>query len=143
MKSQARKVPLRSDLWSTDTSNQQLVPRLIGTACQKCSEIAFPIKENGICTCCQSPDTEDVYLSREGIIHSFTVVMMRPPGFYRGDVPYAVGYVELPEGLRIETLFADCELDDLYIGMPVELVIETLHTEENGDDILTYKFRPA
>jgi len=69
--------------------------------------------------------------------------MQKPPEFYRGPVPYAEGFVELPEGVRVQTLFTDCNLDDLRVSMDVELVIEKLHEDEEGNEIVTFKFRPA
>ncbi|OHE24617.1 MAG: hypothetical protein A3J94_09030 [Syntrophus sp. RIFOXYC2_FULL_54_9] len=69
--------------------------------------------------------------------------MQRPPIYYRGDVPYAIGYVELPEGVRVETLFSTSDFEQLRIGLDVELVIERLHEDEEGNEVLTYKFRPV
>ena len=43
---------------------------------------------------------------------------------------------------RVETLFTDCDLEALKMGMDVELVIEKLHEDEQGNEIITYKFRP-
>jgi uncharacterized OB-fold protein len=86
---------------------------------------------------------KETRLGPRGKIYSFTVVMQRPPEYYKGPVPYAVGFVELPQGVRIETLFTNCNFEDLKIGMDVEMVIEKLHEDEEGNEILTYKFRPA
>jgi uncharacterized OB-fold protein len=69
--------------------------------------------------------------------------MQRPPVYYQAEVPYAIGFVELPEGIRVETLFAGCNLEDLKVGMEVEMVIEKLHEDEEGKEILAYKFKPV
>ncbi len=68
--------------------------------------------------------------------------MQRPPTFYQGEVPYAIGFVELPEGIRVETLFTGCDYEQLAVGMTVQMVVERLHLEENENEVLTYKFRP-
>jgi len=68
--------------------------------------------------------------------------MQRPPGDYLGPVPYAFGWVELPEGVRVETLYTGCRPEELSLGMKVELVIETLHTDSEGREIVCHKFRP-
>jgi len=96
-----------------------------------------------MCTHCQSKNLEEIKLSRRGRIYSFTVVMQRPPEYYKGPVPYAEGFVELPEGVRVETLFTDCNFDDLKVGMEVEMVIERLHEDEEGNQIMAFKFRPV
>ena len=86
---------------------------------------------------------EEIKLSRRGKIYSVTIVMQRPPAYYQGPVPYSIGFVELPEGVRIETLFTGCDLETLETGMEVELVIEKLHEDAEGREIMAYKFRPV
>jgi uncharacterized OB-fold protein len=69
--------------------------------------------------------------------------MQRPLVYYKAEVPYAIGFVELPEGIRVETLFTGCPLEDLRVGMDVELMIDKLHEEEDGTEVYSYKFRPV
>jgi uncharacterized OB-fold protein len=82
-------------------------------------------------------------LSQRGKIYSVTVVMQQPRPYYKGPVPYALGFVELPEGVRVETLFTDCDPEILEVGMEVELVIEDLYEEDGGNELIAYKFRPV
>jgi len=137
-----RQIPIKEGLWTVPSSAEEK-PRLIGSRCLRCGEVYFPNKAYGICVNCQSRDIENAALSRNGKIYSFTVVMQRPPEYYKGPVPYAEGIVELPEGVRLQTLFTDCNFDDLKVGMDVELVIEKLHEDEEGNEVTAYKFRPA
>ena len=136
-----KQIPIKEGLWSIPSSPGEK-PQLIGSKCIDCGEILFPKKDIGICNNCQSRNLEEIKLSGKGKIYSFTIVMQQPPEFYRGPVPYAEGFVELPEGVRVETLFTDCNLDELRIGMDVELVIEKLHEDEEGNEVTAYKFRP-
>ena len=69
--------------------------------------------------------------------------MQKPPKYYRGQVPYAEGFVELPEGVRVETLFTGCDFNDLKVGMDVEMIIEKLHEDEEGNEIVAFKFKPV
>jgi uncharacterized OB-fold protein len=135
------KIPVRSGLWD-DSSDSGGSPRLIASQCADCGELFFPKKDNGICTFCQSKNMAEIRLSKRGTIYSFTVVMLRPPVYYKGEVPYAMGFVELPEGIRIQTLFTEWEQTGLEVGREVEMVIETLHVDEDGLEFLTYKFKP-
>jgi hypothetical protein len=96
-----------------------------------------------LCPNCQNENIAEVQLSRKGKIYSCTVVMQQPRPYYKGPVPYGLGFVELPEGVRIETLFTDCDPDSLHIGMEVELVIEKLYEDDQGQELITYKFRPV
>lgn len=82
-------------------------------------------------------------LSSKGKVYNYTIVEQKPPAYYKGEVPYALGFVELPEGVRLRTLFTGCNFDDLKVGMEVELVIERLFENVEGDEIITYKFRPV
>ena len=111
--------------------------------CPSCGEIYFPKKPKGICIHCQHQGLEEIELSRRGKISSFSVVMQRPTRYYLGDAPYAYGYVDLPDGVRVETLFTGCDFETLKIGMQVELLIEKLGDDEQGNEIITYKFRPV
>jgi uncharacterized OB-fold protein len=87
---------------------------------------------------------KEIALSRKGTINTFSVVEMRPPGGdYRGDVPYAIGFVSLPEGVRVQTLITGCDPEDITVGMEVEMIIDVLHEDDEGNEIMAYKFRPA
>ena len=135
------KFPIRQGLW-TSVTNPMEKARLIGSRCCSCGEVFFPQKDNGICTNCQSIKLEEIKLSLRGKIYSYTVVMQRPPVYYKGEIPYAIGFVELPEGIRVETLFTGCKPEHLKVGMEVEMLIEKLHEDEEGNQILAYKFKP-
>ena len=136
-----QQIPVREGLWADRGAGEG--PRLIGSRCLECGELFFPRKDNGTCSYCQSSDLEDLDFSTRGKVYSCTAVMQRPPVYYQGEVPYALGFVELPEGIRIETLFTGCGIDDVHIGMDVEMVIEKLHDDEAGNEIIAYKFRPV
>lgn len=38
---------------------------------------------------------------------------------------------------------ADADLDELEIGMDMELILEPLHIDEEGDEVIGWKFKPA
>jgi uncharacterized OB-fold protein len=142
MSDAAKKISVREGLWTVPPSSHEK-PQLIGSRCPRCGEVFFPKKTSGICTHCQSRNLEEIKLSRRGKIYSFTVVMQRPPEYYKGLVPYAEGFVDLPEGVRVETLFTDCNFGDLKVGMEVELVIRRLYEDEEGHEMLAFEFRPV
>ncbi|MEW6440529.1 MAG: OB-fold domain-containing protein [bacterium] len=141
MEGEKKRIPVREGLWAESASGAR--PRLIGSRCRSCAELFFPRKEIGLCGHCQSGELEEVELSTSGKIYSYTIVTQRPPVYYKGEVPYALGFVELPEGIRIETLFTGWDADALRVGMDAEMVIEKLHEDENGNEVTAYKFRPV
>lgn len=134
-----RRIPLKEGLFTVSSTTDE-IPQLIGSKCPSCGEINFPKRQ--LCPNCHERNVEEIKLSRKGKIYSFTVVMQRPPIYYKGPIPYAMGFVELPEGVRVQSLFTGCDPETLKIDMDVELVIEKLYVDDEGNEIVTYKFRP-
>lgn len=139
--SNGKKIPLKEGLWSTQSEGG--LPQLIGSKCEVCGELFFPKKEKGWCIHCQNKSLIDVTLSREGKIASFSVVMQQPGGdFYEGPVPFSYGCLDLLEGIRIETLFSTDDFGELAVGKTAELVIEKLCDDKEGNEVITFKFKP-
>ena len=88
-------------------------------------------------------DTDDVDLSSEGTLHTFTYV--RVPFFGKRQVDaeggYGVGQVDLPEGVRIQTVLQG-EPGDWRIGMPMRIDAEVID-EDEGDDVVIFRFMPV
>ena len=57
-------------------------------------------------------------------------------------MPYAVGLVDLEEGLRILGRISTDDVNGLKIGSEMELVLEPLCREDDGREIITWKFKP-
>lgn len=80
-----------------------------------------------MCHKCNSMNAEWVRVSGKGKVFSWTVTAR---AFYPGfEVPYAVVIIELDEGVRMVSNVVDCKPEDLYIGMPVEVVFEDVTKE--------------
>ena len=134
-----KQVPIREGLFEFRDDG----PVLIGSRCARCGEVTFPA--NSFCPQCCEQTAERLPLARRGTLYSFTVQRFKPPPPYRGPepfVPYAVGMIELPEGLRITSLLEVSRVETLQVGVPVELLITPLFEDESGDQVLGYKFRP-
>ncbi len=110
---------------------------LLGSRCRSCGAHFFPIRE--ACSGCLSDDLETVRLSRSGTVYTYTVVRQSTPAF---TVPYALGYVDLPEGVRVMGQIS-CEPEELAIGMAVELVVEPFGEDDDGNVLHGYRFRPT
>lgn len=115
-------------------------PHLIGSRCHSCGEAFFP--KRAFCGKCFEKDLDEVTLSNRGRLYSFTVVRQAPPG-YIGRVPYFVGKVDLFGGVRVLTLLTDARETELEIGMEMELIIDRLGLDEEGNEVPTYMFRPC
>ncbi len=81
-------------------------------------------------------------LSRQGTLWAWTAVTAPPPG-YQGEVPFGIGVVELPEGVRVITRLTESDPAALAEGQPMELRIVPLHKGDDGNDVVTYAFAPA
>jgi hypothetical protein len=55
---------------------------------------------------------------------------------------YGVGQVDLPEGPRVQAILVGGP-DDFSIGMELELDLETLSTDREGNDVVIFRFRPT
>lgn len=128
-------VPVREGLF-TDTDPRHL----LGGRCRACGHHHFP--RHDICPYCASDDTAPAELSGEGRLWAWTSVTHPPPG-YKGPVPYGFGVVELPEGLRVVTRLTESEPGRLSAGQPMRLVLDPLHVDDEGRQIVTYAFAPV
>ena len=86
-------------------------------------------------------------LSRRGRLLAWTTQEFPPPAPpYAGPtgaafVPYGVGYVELADEVRVETRLT--KTTGLRIGMDMELVLVPFRTDAEGNEVVTFAFRPA
>ena len=122
-------------------------PHLIGSQCQACGTYFFP-KQNDYCRNpqCESTDFREVELSRTGTIWSYTNACYKPPAPFVAQepfVPYAIAGVQLDteQMVVLGQVVDGFTVDDLKVGMPVELVLETLH-ETDTDIKVTWKWQP-
>ena len=119
--------------------------RLIGTRCMSCGTHYFPKSLSCRNPQCRDKKVEDALFGRYGTLYSFTLQKYRPPALFRMDdwAPYTIGLVELPEGIRVMGMLTGCRNDEVHIGMQLELTVETLYRDEEGREVLTYKYMPS
>ncbi|MHB9759976.1 bifunctional MaoC family dehydratase N-terminal/OB-fold nucleic acid binding domain-containing protein [Streptomyces sp. BYX5S] len=91
--------------------------RLLVQRCLGCEALRFPWLPG--CNTCGGQEWDTVEASGEGTVYSY-VVMHHPP-FPAFDPPYAVGLIELAEGVRMVSNVVGVPSDKVRIGMPVRL----------------------
>jgi uncharacterized OB-fold protein len=111
---------------------------LLGSRCRVCGSHFFPVRE--ACSGCLSDDLEMVRFSTRGALYTYSVVHQSTPAF---EVPYVLGYVDFPEGVRIMGQITGCEIEDVHIGMALELSLEPFGEDEEGNPLTGYRFRPV
>jgi uncharacterized OB-fold protein len=109
-------------------------PRLIAGKCGACGALSFP--KAAVCSRCLSEDLNTAHLSTEGKLYSYAVVHQAPKGW---TVPYTLGYVDLPEGIRV---LAHIE-GEPSMDAPVRLATGPVGTDADGGTLLSYVFTTA
>lgn len=100
--------------------------RLHGSRCSDCAVATYPA--GPACPRCGGP-AEPVVLSGTGTLWTWTVQRYAPksPPYVppaSGFTPFTVGYVELPEGVRVLATL-DIRPEEAEIGMPVTITAGT------------------
>jgi uncharacterized OB-fold protein len=122
-------------------------PQLIGSRCKACGITTFPSQES--CPRCASPEMAEQLLARRGRLWAWTTQSFPPPSppysGPRGDafVPFGVGYVELPGQVKVEARLTESDPERLVPGSEMELVVVPFRTDERGNEVVTFAFRPV
>lgn len=112
---------------------------LQGGRCRRCGAVTFPQKP--ICPGCWGEGTQDAaQLSKEGTLYTFTVVRNPPPGF---TAPYVLGYIDLPENLRVMARLEGEPPPGLAPGARVVIEIGAVVSDDDGATLVGPLFRLA
>jgi uncharacterized OB-fold protein len=119
-----------AEFWSATAEGTLLLPR-----CERCDAVIW--YPRAFCPACGSLEVTWFAASGRGTVYTFTVIR-RPVEPYTSSAPFVVAYVELEEGPRVLTNVVDCEIDEVEVGMSVEVVFH-----DTGEGTALYRFRPA
>ena len=104
--------------------------------CTACGTFRFiPIE---ICPRCHDAGSTWTEVSGRGEIYTYTIVHRAPAPFYQAQAPYALAYVTLEEGPRMMSRVRGCALDEVRVGMPVEVGYDDV-----APGLTLYHFRPV
>lgn len=119
-------------------------PHLVGGRRLSDGRMVFPFPSGP-----EAQHYERVRLADEGVLWSYTIQRFRPKSPpYAGDddeesfQPYALGYVELPGQVIVESRLNVADFASLDIGLPMRLVL-TPFRKAGGATVLAYAFEPA
>jgi uncharacterized OB-fold protein len=116
--------PETKPFWEAASRGTLLIKR-----CTACGEAHYYPRT--LCPFCGSDATEWQPSSGRGTVYSYSVMR-------RAEVPYAIAYVTLDEGVTMMTNLVGCDFDGLRIGQPVRVVFTPT---EGGPPVPT--FTPA
>lgn len=116
----------------------EIPPRLIGGRDAASGRIVFPCPPGG--------DFEPFPLQRHGTVWSYTIQRFRPksPPYAGPEAfsPFPVAYVELPGEVIVEARLTNVALEDVKVGMAVELT--QIPLDPGADEpALIHAFQPA
>jgi len=127
-------IRLRNDLYREGPNG----PELLGSKCKECGKTVFP--KHKICpNCLEEGVMEEIPLSRRGKLYTYTIIRQGPKGF---QTPYTTVFVDLPEGVRVFSQLTTSDPKEIRIGMDVEVAVGKVCSNEKGEDVISYKFRP-
>ncbi len=111
--------------------------RLEAVKCKKCGKVLFPPRL--ICPACKSREFENTQIGDKGKVEAFTIIRV-PPSQFTDQSPYSVAIVNVGDDVKILCQVADCEPEDLKIGLPVKIEFRKIQQEGHGG-ILNYGYK--
>lgn len=103
--------------WAGCREGRLLIPR-----CGDCGAARWP--PGPMCPACQSQETAWEPASGRGTVYSWVVVTHPVDEALIDQVPYAVGLIELEEGVRLVGNVAGIDPSDIVAGLPVTAYFE-------------------
>ena len=92
--------------------------KLMGGKCKKCGKVHLPPRP--LCDKCFSKEFEWTEIPKKGKLLTYTIIHVAPPQFQQ-MTPYAVGIVQLENGLKIPGMIRDVEHEKIKIGMELTI----------------------
>jgi uncharacterized OB-fold protein len=83
-------------------------------------------------------DIEWVKSEGRGKVWTFSIHHMGPSKAYKGDPPYVVALIEMNEGVKMMSNVVDVDVNDVHVGMEVEVVFDDV-----TDEVTLPKFKPV
>ncbi len=107
--------------------------------CRACGVVQH--RPRAVCASCLGGQIEHFVASGRGHVYTYTVTHQNQVPGFREACPYVLAYVELEEGPRLLTNVVGCEVDQVRIGLPVE--VDFAAVEDSREAIAVPRFRPA
>ena len=115
---------------------------LVGSHCKSCGQNYFPSRD--LCPECYingaEGELEPIQLGSSGKLYSYSIVRVAPKMF---QVPYGVGYIDFPEGVRVFGQLTTADPGELQVGMEMKLELGRVSVNQQGQEVYSYKFRPV
>ena len=110
--------PETTEFWAA-TANSEFNIQV----CNNCQTVTWYPRTH--CANCTDGDLVPRTVSGRGEVYSYSIVRQSYHPFFRNLVPYVVAWVDLEEGVRYLTNVIGCPVEDVHVGMAVEISWET------------------
>jgi uncharacterized protein len=114
--------------------------KLMAGKCVKCGKMHLPPRP--MCDNCYSQDFEWVEISGKGKLLTYTVIHVAPAQF-QALTPYAVGIVQLANGLKIPGMISGVPQEQLKVGIELAIDFESCSVGQAWPQWSRYCFKPA
>ena len=114
--------------------------KLMGGKCKKCGKIHLPPRP--LCDKCFSKEFEWTEIPLKGKLLTYTIIHVAPLQFQQ-MAPYAVGIIQLENGLKIPGMIKDIAPEQIKIGMELKIAFETSTETSQWPQWSRYYFKPA
>lgn len=114
--------------------------KLLGGKCKKCGKVHLPPRP--ICDGCYSKEFEWTAIPTRGKLLTYTIIHIAP-GQFQSMAPYAMGIVQLENGLKIPGMIRDVALEKVRIGMDLTVDFGTSAGTQPWPQWPRYYFKPT
>lgn len=101
--------------------------KLMSVKCKECGTLLCPPRT--ICSHCFADSFDWIELKSHGTLLTYTVIHF-PPSQFQALAPYAVGIIKLDQGPQLSGMIKNVKLEDLRIGMSLNVDFETALPKE-------------
>lgn len=114
--------------------------KLLAGKCLRCGKIHLPPRP--VCSECYSKDFDWTTVSTKGRLLTYTVIHIAPLQF-QSMAPYAMGIVQLENGLKIPGMIRGVPLDQIKMGMGLTIDFGTCAATQPWPQWPRYYFKPS
>jgi uncharacterized OB-fold protein len=114
--------------------------KLQGGRCTRCGKIHLPPRP--LCDNCYSKEFEWVEVPTNGKLLSYTVIHIAPIQF-QSMAPYAMGIVQLENGLKMPGMIENVKPEEIRIGMNMTMGFRSCQATQPWPHWPRYYFRPS
>lgn len=113
--------------------------KLMAGKCRKCGKVHLPPRP--FCDECFSNEFEWKEIPRKGKLLTYTIIHVAPVQF-QSMAPYAVGIIQLEDGIRIPGMIRGVALEQIAIGMELMFDFGTYTATQQWPQWPRYYFKP-